>query len=112
MRGSPTIYFQSLNRPFTVLGVDRQLFFLFVGLTLPIAFAARLSPIMDVVALVIFLIFYVIGVLITRLDYQMLPIYRRHIHYHKYYAAIAGIHTKIPMLKPSVPVYQGKRGLV
>jgi len=112
MRGTPTIYFQSLNRPFTVLGVDRQLFFLFVGLSLPIAFSARLRPLMDLTALVLFLILYVIGLLITRLDYQILPIYRRHIHYKKYYTATSGIHSVIPLLKPSVPVYQGKRGLV
>jgi type IV secretory pathway TrbD component len=112
MRGTATIYFQSLNRPFTVLGVDRQLFFLFVGLSLPIAFSARLALIMDGVALGVFLIFYVMGILITRLDHQILPIYRRHIHYRKYYAATSGIHAKFPPLRPSVPVYQGKRGLV
>ena len=112
MRGTPTIYFQSLNRPFTVLGVDRQLFFLFVGLTLPIAFSARLRPVMDIAAIIVFLILYVAGVLITRLDHQILSIFRRHIHYRKYYAALPGIHAAVSLLRPSVPVYQGKRGLV
>lgn len=111
-RGTAAIYFKSLNRPFNIFGVDRQLFFLFVGLCLPIAFSARLSPIMDGVALLTFIILHIGGVLITRADNQMLAIYRRHIHYKKYYVAIPGIHAQIPILRPSVPVYQGKRGLV
>lgn len=67
---------------------------------------------MDVVALIVFVFLYVVGVLITRLDNQMLAIYRRHIHYKKYYAATAGIHAATPLLRASVPIYQGKRGLV
>lgn len=112
LRGTSAIYFKSLNRNFTVLGVDRQLFYLFVGLTLPIAFAARLKPFMDGIALIVFVILYIVGVLITRSDAQMLPIYRRHIHYRNYYTAVSGIHAKISRLKSSVPIYQGKRGLV
>jgi type IV secretory pathway TrbD component len=112
MRGTSAIFFKSLNRYFNVLGVDRQLFFLFVGLSLPIAFSARLVPMMDGVALIVFLILYVIGVLITRADNQMLAIYRKHIHYKKYYRANAGIHAKTPLVKPSVPFYRGKRGLL
>lgn len=106
MRGTPAIFFQSLNRPFNVLGVDRQLFFLFVGLCLPIAFSARLTLIMDGVALLIFAALYVVGVLLTRLDNHILAIYRRHIHYQKYYAAIAGIHAPPPSLKPTILVQQ------
>lgn len=112
LRGTPSIYFKSLNRTFNVLGVDKQLFFLFVGLCLPIAFSARLKIGMDIVAIVIFIILHVIGILVTRIDNQLLAIYRRHIHYKKYYAANPGVLAKIPLLRPSVPVYQGKRGLV
>lgn len=112
MRGTPAIYFKSLNRHFNVLGVDRQLFYLFVGICLPIAFSARLVPIMDGVAFAVFSVLYVIGVLITRIDNQILAIYRRHIHYKKYYSANPGIHGKMLLVKPSVPFYQGKRGLV
>ena len=72
MRGTAALYFKSLNRPFNVLGVDRQLFFLFVGLSLPIAFSAHLLPLMDGVALAVFMILYAMGVLITRADNQML----------------------------------------
>lgn len=112
IRGTPAIYFKSLNRSFHIFGVDRQLFFLFVGLCLPLAMSARLAPIMDVVALVVFIIFHIAGVLITRADNKMLSIYRRHIHYKKYYTANPGIHAQIPACRPSVPVYQGKRGFV
>lgn len=112
LRGTPAIYFKSLNRFFNVLGVERSLFFLFVGLSLPIAFSARLVPWMDVISGTVFMLLYVAGVLMTRADNQMLAIYRRHIHYKKYYTAQPSIHAEIPLLKPSVPIYQGQRGLV
>lgn len=112
MRGTPAIYFKSLNRHFTVMGVERQLFYLFVGICLPIAFSAHLSPIMDCIALIVFAILYCLGVMVTRADDQILPIYRRHIHYKKYYSANAGIHANLTLLKPSVSVFEGKRGLV
>lgn len=111
-RGTPIVYFQSLNRYFNVLGVDRQLFYLFLGISLPIFFSSRLTPFMDFIGITVFLILHIVGVLITRADNQMLAIYRRHIHYRKYYSAVAGIHARTPLLRPSVPVYQGKRGLV
>lgn len=111
-RGTPTKFFRSLNREFHVMGVDRQLFFLFVGLTLPIAFSARLTFTMDLVAMTIFIIFHAIGILITRVDRQMLAIYRAHIYYKKYYAAHPGIHAKIPFVRSSVPVYIGQKGWV
>lgn len=112
MRGTPVTYFKSLNRPFTVLGVDRSLFYLFVGLCLAIAFSARLSLVMDAIAGLLFIILHAVGVLITRVDTHILAVYRRHIHYKKYYVAEAGIHAKIPSVKSSVPVYQGQRGWV
>jgi type IV secretory pathway TrbD component len=104
MRGTPAIYFQSLNRSFNILGIDRQLFFLFVGLSIPIALSGRLAPLMDLIALAVFVIFCAIGMVITRIDNQMLAIYRRHIHYQKYYAATPGAHAKIPLIKHSVPL--------
>lgn len=112
MRGTPTIFFQSLNRAFNIFGVDRQLFFLCVGLCLPIAFSARLAFYMDAVAALVFIFLYSAALLITRLDNQMLAIYRRHIRYRKYYAAIAGIHAAITSPKASVPICQGQRGLM
>lgn len=112
MRGTSTHFYQALNRPFHILGVDRSLFYLFVALCLPLAFANRLSIKMDLVAIGLFVIFYTIGVLITRADNQIILVYRRHIHYKKYYAPQAGIHAAVSLLKPSVPFYEGKRGLV
>ncbi|MBA2649059.1 MAG: VirB3 family type IV secretion system protein [Legionella sp.] len=101
-----------LNRHFNIFGVDSQLFYLNVGLTLPIAFSARLSVVMIVVAALVFMVLHSVCLLITRADNQMLAIYRRHIHYRKFYSATPGIHAKMPKVKPSVPFYQGKRGLV
>lgn len=112
MRGSSAIYFKSLNRHFTILGVDRQVFFLLVGLCLPIAFSGHLAPSMDGIAFGIFMVLYIAGVLITRTDPQIVSIYRRHIHYKKYYKNIAGIHAPVLRVKESVAFYQGKRGLV
>jgi type IV secretory pathway TrbD component len=112
MRGTSAVYFKSLNRHFNVLGVDRQLFYLFVGICLPVAFSARLVPMMDGLAVIIFMVLYAVGILVTRADNQMLAIYRRHIHYKKYYAHNSGIHAKVRLIKPSVPFYQGKRGLI
>ncbi|OAI45996.1 hypothetical protein AYO45_01940 [Gammaproteobacteria bacterium SCGC AG-212-F23] len=112
MRGTSAVYFKSLNRHFTVMGVDRQLFFLFIGLCLPIAFSARLVPFMDIIAFIIFMVLYSIGVLVTRADSQILAIFRRHIHYKKYYKANPSAHAQILKTISSVPFYQGKRGLV
>lgn len=112
MRGTPTKYFKSLNRHFHIFGVNRQLFYLFVGVCLPIAFSSRLMPVMDSVAIVVFLILYTIGVLITRVDDQILSIYRRHISYRKYYSTSTGIHARLSRLTLSVPFYQGKRGII
>lgn len=111
-RGSPVFYLHALNRPLLVVGVKRELFFLFLGLTLPLVFAGHLLPKMDIIAIVLFAILHTAGVLITRADHQMLPIYRRHLHYRRYYAAQPGLHAKPLRPKPSVPVYQGQRGLV
>ena len=112
MRGTSACYFRSLNRHFNVFGVDRQLFFLFLAMCMPIVISARFVPLMDGVAVVVFLALYTIGVLITRADNQMLAFFSRHIKYKNYYAATPGIHAPIRIVKPSVPFYQGKRGLV
>ncbi len=113
MRGTPSLYYQSLNRPFKIMGVERQLFFLILGITTPIAVAAQFSPKMDLLALMLFLLGHSIGLLVTRVDAQMLGIYRRHIRYQQFYAALPGVNAAVPALNPpSVPVYQGQKGLV
>lgn len=111
-RGTRIIYFKSLNESFLVMGVDRQLFYLGVGICLPIAFSARLTPLMDGVAALLFFILYSFGMLITRADQQMLAIYRRHIRYRKYYDCHPGIAILAPPINPSVPYFQGRRSLV
>jgi type IV secretory pathway TrbD component len=110
MRGTPTPYFKALNRNFHVLGVDRQLFYLFIGLCLPIAVSAHLSWMMDGITLLLFMMLYMAGVFITRIDTQMLTIYRRHIHYQRYYPAHPSPRAHNVLIKASVPFYQGKRG--
>lgn len=113
LRGTPSIYYQSLNRPFKIMGVERQLFFLIMGITTPIAVAGQFSPKTDICAFILFAIGHLIGVLITRADQQMLMIYRRHIQYKKYYTANPGVNARIsPLIPPSVPVYEGKKGLM
>lgn len=112
MRGTPAIYFKSLNRHFNVLGVDRQLFYLIVGLSLPIAFSGRLMVWADIIAVSVFIVLHTAGVLITKADNQMLALYRRHIHFKKQYAANPGIHAPVGLVKPSVPIYEGHGGLL
>ena len=111
-RGTPVTFYQSLNRQFLVLGVERSLFFLLLPLSLPLPFSAHFALKVDLIAIVFFLFLHVVGVLITRADPSMIEVFKRHIHYRKYYDPIAGIHAQIKILKPSVPYYIGKKGLV
>jgi type IV secretory pathway TrbD component len=106
------LYFKSLNRQFHIIGIDRQLFFLLLGLCAPIAYSARFAIGMDIAAIVLFLVGYIAGIFMTRADPQLLQIYLRHIKYRNYYAPESGIHSPIRLVKPSVPIYQGKKGLV
>jgi len=94
------------------MGVDRALFFFFVGLTLPIPYTAHFMPFMDILAFGIFVVLHAVGVLITRQDSQMLSIYRRHIGYKRYYSPVASVHASQVLRRPSVPVYQGRKGVV
>lgn len=110
--GGEALYFKSLNRPFYIMGIDRKLFFLLLGLCAPIAYSARFSFEMDIVASLLFLLGYVASICITRADSQFFAIYLRHIKYKNYYAPQPGIHALIKLTKPSVPVYLGQKGLV
>ena len=111
-RGTPAIYYKALNRRFNIMGVDKPLFFLNLGLSSPIALSAHFAWNWDIIAVSIFMIFHAIGIMITRTDPQALEIYRRHIHYRKYYASHSGMGTSAGIIKPSVPFYQGKKGLL
>lgn len=111
-RGTAVPFYQSLNRPFLVMGVERSLFFLLLPLALPLPFSAHFALKMDLMAIVLFLILHVVGVMITRADPNMIEVFKRHINYRKYYDPIAGIHAIPKILKPSAPYYVGKKGLI
>jgi type IV secretory pathway TrbD component len=108
-RGEPARYYQSLNRPILILGMDRSLFFLLVGLTLPIAFSAHLAPSMDILALGFFSIGYLVTWLATKDDPQILSLWRRYLRYYPHYAAQPDLVSKQFAPEPSVPVYQSNR---
>lgn len=111
-RGTPALYFQALNRPFLIAGVQRELFYLLVAFCAPIVISGHLRMVMDVMGGLLFGIGYLGGILMTRADYQIIALFRSHIRYRKYYAAQPGLHADIPLLKNSVPIYQGQRGVV
>lgn len=50
-RGTPVIYFESLNRPNLWLGIDPKLFLVILGLSGGIAISAQFHPMMLGVAL-------------------------------------------------------------
>jgi type IV secretion system protein TrbD len=110
--GTPLLYFNSLNRPFTVMGVERSLFFLILGICLPLAFSGRLRPMADAIGVGLFIVLHTLGVLVTRIDPNIIALYRRHIQYRRYYAPVTGIHASFSRLKPSVPIYQGQKGVI
>ena len=103
------IYFQSLNRTATLFGVDRSLFFLCVALCVPIAVSGRFSLLMDSMAVGLFMGLLAVSAWLTKADPEMLLIYRRHIRYARYYAAVPGVHAHLPLIKPSVPLYREKK---
>ena len=112
MKGMKALYFKSLNRPFYIMGIDRQLFFLVLGLCAPIAYSARFNFLMDLLAIGLFMVGYIAAIFMTRSDPQFMPIYVRHIKYKNYYAPQPGVAAPIRLVKPSVPFYQGQKGLV
>ena len=112
MRGTPIIYFKSLTRPIYIMGVSRELFYGNMGLAVFIAYSSHFAVWVDIFAFVLAILGYAIGLLLTRLDSQMVTIFKRHIHYARYYAPISGLQSTRPIVKPSVPFYEGKRGLV
>ncbi len=112
MRSTPEIYFQSLNRRFTIMGAEKSLFFLNLGLSGAIALSAKFYWVMDITALMILLMGHAVGVLITRSDPMMKEIYLRHIRYKKYYPSLSGLQAKHEIPKFSVPSYSTHRHIV
>jgi type IV secretory pathway TrbD component len=111
-RGTPAVFYQSLNRQFAMLGVNQKLFLLFIVFWMPIILAWRLNPFAILVGLLIFAILHAIGILLTRADDQILEVYNRHRRFKNDYPSISGIHAELTKTKNSVPYYEGKRGLV
>lgn len=106
------LYFKSLNRQFYILGIDKQLFFLLLALCVPIAYASHFSLSMNILAVMVFMCGWGVGIKMVRADPQFMPIYLRHLRYRNYYAPFAGIHAAVRLVKASVPLYQGKTGLI
>ena len=112
MQGTPKRYYTALNRAHHLAGVDRSYFLVLVALTVPIAFADGFGWMMDMTAGLIFISGYGVGLLMMRADPQMLDLYRRHIRYARYYAALPGIAAKVALPKASVPVPTLKQGWI
>lgn len=110
MRGTPSVFYKSLNHRFNINGVDKDLFILNVGLSGVIALSAKFSLVMSIIAVLVMMIGHGAGVLITRADPIMKNIFLRHIHFKKYYPPISGIHAKSKLPKLSVPIYQTNNG--
>lgn len=109
MRGTPLPYFHSLNKKPLVYGVNRELFNLIITLSVALAYSGRfLNIIADLSAGLIFIICTYFGRKISKADPQIMEVYKRHIHYKNYYPPISGIHANTPLLKSSVPFYEGK----
>lgn len=112
MRGTSVQYFQSLTRPMRILGINRQIFSANMGIAIFIAYSGRFALSVDMVAGILFVTGHAAGLLLTRLDDDILPILKRHIHYAKYYEPLSVISAPPALVKHSVAFYEGKRGLV
>lgn len=110
MRGTPAIYYKALNQQFHILGAEKGLFFINLGLGVAIAISAKFSLVMDLLAIVFLFVGHTAAVLITKADPLMKMIFLRHIRYQKYYRPFSGIHAKTKIPKMSVPIYQTLNG--
>lgn len=106
------IFYKALNRPIHLLGVESRLFFLLLLFWVPIPLAWGFSFPILVLTAFIFIILHGIGVLLTRIDNQIVGIYIRHCRYFSHYSSFSGIHAKNIKIKQSVPFYSGKKGFV
>jgi type IV secretory pathway TrbD component len=105
MRGTPALFYQSLNRPFNIIGINKQLFFLILSLSGSfISSGIFLWNIKSILfGLFIFFVSAVVARRITLSDQDMISVYRRHISQKKYYAPMAACNADIPMTLKSVP---------
>ena len=109
MRGTPLIYYHSLNKKPLTLGVNREFFSLSLTLCFLLVFSGRFVNLYSyVVAGILFAVAFFIGRKISAADPQIMEVYRKHINLKVYYPPISGIHARVAVLKPSVPFYEGK----
>jgi type IV secretory pathway TrbD component len=109
----PTIvYFKSLNRPSLMMGVDRRFCILNAGISFLIALTSMFDWRCDILAVFFFLLVHAALVLMARIDALFYDLYCRHRRYPSYYRAQPTVHSVLPLRYPSVPVYQGQRGIV
>ncbi len=110
MRGTPLIFYHSINKKPLVMKVNREFLYLAGIFCFLLAFSGRLINIFsDVMAIGLFLMALFIGRRISAVDPQIMEVYRRHRMIKDYYPPISGIHAEIKILKPSVPFYEGKK---
>ena len=110
MRGTPLPFYHSLNKSTLIKGVNKELFDLIITISIALAFSGRFINIYtDLLAIIIFGVSIYFAKKMSAVDPQIMEVYRRHIHLKKYYPPISGIHATMPILKPSVPFYEGKR---
>jgi type IV secretory pathway TrbD component len=109
MRGEPIMFYHSINKkPLVFFGkVNKTSFDLILTFTLATAFSGRFINIFaDVVAAAIFIIGIYFAEKLSKIDPQIMEVYRRHIHYKSLYVPISGIHAPLKIVKPSVPFYE------
>ena len=103
-KDAKAVFYQALDYPFTVLGIEKRLFCCLLALSLPLAFSAHFSWSGDLLALSVFAIGYRLAYFFTAYDPDFLYIYRRFLHYQSYYAAQPSLYRENPKTKHSVPL--------
>jgi type IV secretory pathway TrbD component len=98
-------YFKSLNRPILILGIERSLFFLILGLSLPVAFSAHLTVLMDVISIIIFMVLYTLALVFTRSEPKIIIFYLRYFRYASVYLAQPQFHSQPTDRNMSVPIH-------
>lgn len=91
------------------MGVNKGLFNLSITICIALAYSGRfINLYADIVAGLLFAVALFLGRRVTKIDPQILEVYKRHIHSRDYYPPISGIHAEVKAPKSSVPFYEGK----
>lgn len=113
MRGTPLPFYHSINKNTLVFGkINKPAFDLLITLILAIAFSGKfINVYTDAFAGIFFIIGFILAKQLTRIDPQIVEVYRRHINYRSYYKPQSGIHALVKIIKPSAPFYDGLGGI-